>query len=114
MVCTFCLPQVSLAIPGEAIPSWTLAENSLNNSEINLTPQMRQQLQGVRQRRNRDIASALSSSQIEQLNIYLRGGDSLETGLQKLQLQPEQTKLIEAIIQISQVKIKNILSRRLF
>ena len=85
------------------------ALNSL--SETNLTPQERQQLQAVRQRRNRDIKAMLDSSQRAKLGKSLHAGNSLNQALESLDLQPDQQEMVKAIVQISKLKIKAISAR---
>ncbi|MEH2037417.1 hypothetical protein [Nostoc sp.] len=83
------------------------------SSEINLTPLQRQELQAVRQRRNREIAAVLNSSQRDQLNHNLRAGNNIKQALEKLNLQPEQQDLVKAIVQFTNLKMKAISSRHL-
>ncbi|WGV24871.1 hypothetical protein [Halotia branconii] len=87
------------------------ASNFASLSEINLTPQQRQQLQGIRQRRNREINAVLNSSQRTQLAHNLRSGNDINQALETLNLQPEQQELVKAIIQFTNLKMKAILSR---
>ncbi|MDM9380875.1 hypothetical protein QUB80_09185 [Chlorogloeopsis sp. ULAP01] len=87
------------------------AQIANSSPQMELTPQMRQRLQAVRQRRNREIMKVLDFSQINQLNQNLRTGDNFAQALAKLELQGEQKELVEAIAKISDLKIKNILSR---
>ncbi|MBD2679537.1 MULTISPECIES: hypothetical protein [Nostoc] len=82
-------------------------------SEINLTPQQRQQLQGIRQRRNKEIQAVLNSSQRAQLARNLRAGNDINQALKKLNLQPEQQELVDAIQKFTNLKMKAILSRYL-
>ncbi|MCW5316337.1 hypothetical protein GTQ43_21705 [Nostoc sp. KVJ3] len=81
------------------------------SSEINLTPLQSQQLQAVRQRRNREIEAVLKTSQRAQLNHNLRAGNNMNQALQHLNLQPEQQELVKAIVQFTNLKMKAILSR---
>ncbi|MBE8991563.1 hypothetical protein [Nostoc sp. LEGE 12450] len=81
------------------------------SSEINLTPLQSQQLQAVRQRRNREIEAVLNTSQRAQLNHNLRAGNNMNQALVKLNLQPEQQELVKAIVQFTNLKIKAISSR---
>ncbi|MFB2770768.1 hypothetical protein ACE1AT_15970 [Pelatocladus sp. BLCC-F211] len=79
--------------------------------EMNLTPQVRQQLQAVRQRRNREIQKVLDSSQLAELTHNLRSGDDFYQALDKLNLQGDQKEMVEAIVKICDLKTKAILSR---
>jgi hypothetical protein len=82
-------------------------------AEIDLTPQQQQQLQAVRQRRNREINAVLNSSQRDQLAHSLRAGNDINLALKKLNLQPEQQDLIKAIIQFTNLKMQAIATRHL-
>ncbi|MBF2006105.1 hypothetical protein ACF3DV_08605 [Chlorogloeopsis fritschii PCC 9212] len=109
----FFLPELAWAEIVKFNTNSTVIVAQIANSspQMELTPQMRQQLQAVRQRRNREIMKVLDSSQITQLNQNLRTGDNFAQALAKLELQGEQKELVEAIAKISDLKIKRILSR---
>lgn len=87
------------------------ANYSTSFSEIELTPLQRQQLQAVRQRRNKEIAAVLNSSQRTQLVHNLRAGNNINQALETLNLQPDQKDLVKAIVQFTNLKMKAILSR---
>ncbi|KOP27151.1 hypothetical protein AMR41_07325 [Hapalosiphon sp. MRB220] len=89
----------------------TVAITAKSSSEVNLTPQVRQQLQAVRQRRNREIQKVLDSSQLTELTHNLRSGDDFHQALNKLNLQGDQKEMVEAIVKICNLKTKAILSR---
>ncbi len=89
----------------------TIAITAKSSSEVNLTPQVRQQLQAVRQRRNREIQKVLDSSQLTELTHNLRSGDDFQQALDKLNLQGDQKEIVEAIVKICILKTKAILSR---
>ena len=84
---------------------------SNSHSEMNLTPMLRQRLQGIRQRRNRDIRAVLNPSQLQQLKHNLRSGDYLDIAIQKLNLTPDQKDMIESMMRIADLKIKALLSK---
>jgi ribonuclease HII len=69
-----------------------------------LTPQKRQQLQAIQQKRNREIKAVLNPEQIESLSRNIRRGDNLNQALRKLKLEPQQQKLIDTIVQLSDLK----------
>lgn len=104
---------IALASPVKLDTSYTviIAQTVNSSSEIILTPQMRQRLQAIRQRRNRDIEKVLDSLQIAQLHHNLRSGDSFAQALEKLKLEGDQKELVEAIAKINDLKIKATLSR---
>lgn len=113
------MPGIALAAPVELNTNFSIivskttkaASDSASISEINLTPQQRQQLQAVRQRRNKEIQAVLNSSQRAQLARNLRAGSDINQGLKKLNLQPEQQELVDAILKFTNLKMKAILSR---
>jgi predicted transglutaminase-like cysteine proteinase len=107
------MPGIALAVP---ISSGVIFAQipkiaSYSSSEINLTPLQSQELQAVRQRRNREIEAVLNTSQRVQLNRNLRAGNNMSQALQKLNLQPEQQEFVKAIVQFTNLKMKAIASR---
>jgi FKBP-type peptidyl-prolyl cis-trans isomerase 2 len=114
------MPGIALAAPvqintnfGVIFAQTTKTASYSTSSEINLTPSQRQEIQAVRQRRNREIAAVLNSSQRDQLNHNLRAGNNLNQTLEILNLQPEQQDLVKAIVQFTSLKMKAISSRHL-
>ncbi|MEM7727334.1 MAG: hypothetical protein AAF208_13345 [Cyanobacteria bacterium P01_A01_bin.45] len=91
--------------------SWVAKLNSY--SAIELTPQISQQLQGIRHRRSREIKAILTSSQKIELEHYLRNGNTLSQAIDKLDLQPRQIELIQAIVKLTDLKIQATLSKYL-
>ncbi|MBW4614963.1 MAG: hypothetical protein KME21_17150 [Desmonostoc vinosum HA7617-LM4] len=120
IVFIFFLPGIALASPEKFhhVNSSTIFAQSnktvdyfSSSSNTDLTPQQRQQIQAVHQRRNREIAATLDSSQRTELIHKLRSGENINQALETINLQPEQRKLIEAIIQFTNLKMKAVLSR---
>ncbi|MEH1852778.1 MAG: hypothetical protein V7L11_14200 [Nostoc sp.] len=114
------MPGIAFAAPvqinttsGIIFAQTTKTASYSTSSEINLTPLQRQELQAVRQRRNREIAAVLNSSQRDQLNHNLRAGNNIKQALEKLNLQPDQRELVKAIVQFTNLKMKAISSRHL-
>ncbi len=114
------MPGIALAAPvqinttfGVIFAQTTKTASYSTSSEIDLTPLQRQELQAVRQRRNREIEAVLNSSQRAQLTHNLRAGNNLNQALEILNLQPEQQELVKAIMQFTNLKIKAISSRHL-
>ncbi len=107
------LPEITLAAPATVDTSSPVIVKQASNSisETNLTPQVRQQLQAVRQRRNRDIGKVLDSSQLAQLTRNLRSGDNLNQAIEKLNLQGDQQEMVKAIARLAELKMKKILSQ---
>jgi hypothetical protein len=112
------MPGIALAAPvqlratsGVISAEITKTATYSTSSEINLTPLQSQELQAVRQRRNREIEAVLTTSQRTQLNRNLRDGNNMNQALQKLSLQPEQQDFVKAIVEFTNLKMKAILSR---
>ncbi|MGF2038649.1 MAG: hypothetical protein RMZ43_025590 [Nostoc sp. CmiVER01] len=112
------MPGIALAAPvqlhtssGVISAQTTKTASYSTSSEINLTPLQRQELQAVRQRRNREIEAVLNTSQRAQLNRNLRAGNNIIQALEKLHLQPEQQDFVKAIVQFTNLKMKAISSR---
>ena len=112
------MPGIALAAPvqlhttsGVIFTQTTKTTSYSTSSEINLTPLQSQQLQAVRQRRNREIEAVLNTSQRAQLTHNLRAGNNINKALEKLNLQPEQQDLVKAIVQFTNLKMKAVSSR---
>ncbi|MFN6464732.1 MAG: hypothetical protein RMZ41_023345 [Nostoc sp. DedVER02] len=108
------MPGIALAVPvtsGVIFAQIPKIASYSTSSEINLTPLQSQELQAVRQRRNREIEAVLNTSQRVQLNHNLRAGNNMNQALQKLNLQPEQQDFVKAIVQFTNLKMKAIASR---
>ncbi|MFN6537529.1 MAG: hypothetical protein RM021_014305 [Nostoc sp. EkiNYC01] len=112
------MPGIALAAPvqidtsaGIVAQATKAVRDSTLFSEINLTPQQSQQLQAVRQRRNKEIQAVLNSSQRAQLAHNLRAGNNINQALKTLNLKPEQQELVEAILKFTNLKMKAVLSR---
>ncbi|MEH2135651.1 hypothetical protein [Nostoc sp.] len=112
------MPGIALAVPiqlhitsGVIFAQITKTASYSTSSEINLTPLQSQEIQAVRQRRNREIEAVLNTSQRVQLNHNLRAGNNMNQALQKLNLQPEQQEFVKAIVQFTNLKMKAIASR---
>lgn len=76
-----------------------------------LTPQVKQELQAVHQRRNRDIIQVLDQSQRAELDHYVRSGENIESAVNNLNLDRNQWDTIQAVIELSRLKTKAILAR---
>jgi hypothetical protein len=77
----------------------------------NLTPQEHQELQAIRQSRNREIASILNEVQRRQLEHLLRTDHDLEYAINSLDIDHDQWDTIQAIMQLSALKTKAVLHR---
>jgi predicted transglutaminase-like cysteine proteinase len=101
------LPTIASAAPAKI----DFSKSAIVAEEINLTPQHRQQLQAVRQGRNRDIKAMLDSSQRAKLAKTLHAGNSFNQALESVDLQPDQQEMLKAIVQISNLKMKALSAR---
>ncbi|MEA5620617.1 hypothetical protein VB711_22645 [Cronbergia sp. UHCC 0137] len=120
VIITFSLPIIPSATANDflagsrAIFAPTSAPlTTLTLTVDDLTPRERQELQSVRQRRNKEISAVLSLSQITQLAHELHTGKNLDQGIETLNLKPEQQELINAVIEFTNLKTKAIFSRHL-
>ena len=104
-------PGIVLAAPVQFNTTSGIIFAQTIKSEINLTPLQRQELQAVRQRRNREIQAVLNTSQRTQLSHNLRAGNNINQALERLNLQPEQQELVKAIVQFTNLKMKAISSK---
>ena len=112
------IPGIALAAPvqfhttsGVIFAETTKTASYSTSSKINLTPLQSQQLQAVRQRRNREIEAVLNTSQRAQLAHNLRAGKNMNQALEQLNLQPDQQELVKAIGQFTNLKMKAVSSR---
>lgn len=112
------MPGIAFAAPvqlhttsGVIFARTTKTASYSTSSEINLTPLQSQQLQAVRQRRNREIEAVLNLSQRAQLAHSLRAGKNMNQALEQLNLQPDQQELVKAIGQFTNLKMKAVSSR---
>jgi len=102
------IPAIALALPDKINTNSSLIVAQVSNSysEIDLTPLQRQRLQAVRQRRNREIQAVLNLSQRTQLAKELHKHNDLNQALEKLNLQPAQQEMIQAILHLTNLKLK--------
>ena len=113
------IPGMAVATPLQIHANSSMVFNQYNQatsnliaySEADFTPQERQQLQGLRQRRNKEINNILSSSQRQKLQAQLRAGNNISQALETLDLYPDQENMIKAVMQLINLKMKTILSR---
>jgi Spy/CpxP family protein refolding chaperone len=111
------IPGIALATPVENNSNSSIIISQTTNTEsslfrhTNLTPQQQQQIQAVRQRRNREIEAILNTSQQGELVQYIRAGNDIYQSLKKLNLSPEQQDLINSIQEFTNLKMEAILSR---
>ncbi|GBE95323.1 hypothetical protein [Nostoc cycadae] len=112
------MPGIALATPLQIHANSSVISAQPYKAAINLayletdfTPQERQQLQGLRQRRNKEISTILSSFQREKLKEQLQAGHNIYQAIEGLDLHPDQQSMIKAVMQLYHLKTKTILSR---
>ncbi|MFM7366032.1 MAG: hypothetical protein ACKO11_16350 [Cuspidothrix sp.] len=103
--------EISIAEANHLFSQSDHLKNAIALTENDLTPQEHQALQGIRQRRNREIAAILDLSQRNQLTIKLHNGNNLDQSLETLNLTSQQRELINSITALTNLKIKGIFSR---
>ncbi|MBE9233980.1 hypothetical protein IQ231_20505 [Cuspidothrix issatschenkoi LEGE 03284] len=108
---TFLSWEVPVASANHVFNKSSDIEDSISLSENDLTPQEHQALQGIRQRRNREIAAILDLSQRNQLINKLHNGNNLDQSLETLNLTSQQRELINSITTLTNLKLKGIFSR---
>ncbi|MEA5552982.1 hypothetical protein VB713_18720 [Anabaena cylindrica UHCC 0172] len=119
VACNFLFPGITVASANNMFTSSQVIFTSFGEntsdiiafSENDLTPQERQKLQAVRQRRNKEIATVLNSNQRKQLAHELHIGSNLNQALEALDLNLEQQDLINSVIEFTNLKLKRIFSR---
>jgi hypothetical protein len=108
---TFLSWEVPVASANHVFNNSSDIEDSISLSENDLTPQEHQALQGIRQRRNREITTILDLSQRNQLINKLHNGNNLDQSLETLDLTSQQRELINSITTLTNLKLKGIFSR---
>ncbi|AFZ57960.1 hypothetical protein H6G54_18635 [Anabaena cylindrica FACHB-243] len=119
VACNFLSPGITVASANNFFTSPQVIFTSFgeDTSDIiafsvdDLTPQERQKLQAVRQRRNKEILAVLDSLQRTQLAHELHIGSNLNQALETLDLNSEQQELINSVIEFTNLKLKGIFSR---
>ncbi len=86
-------------------------QHTINISENDLTPQERQKMQAVRQRRNKEILVVLDVEQQKKLAYHLHHGSNFNEAIKAVNLSSEQRDLINAIIDFTNLKLQGIFSR---
>jgi hypothetical protein len=108
----FCLTTVNNAYTHSwVIPINLEISNTLAFSEDDFTPQEKQKIQALLQRRNQEISKILDSSQQKQLAHELHKGSNLKQALDALNLPTEQRDLVNSINVFTNLKLKGVTSR---
>lgn len=112
MVNLFAMPEIANALPTQLNIAGSAIIGKTNEvSEVDLTPRQSQQMQAMRQGRNRKIGEVLDASQKSQLLKYLRGGSSLNQAIEKLQLSGEKRDIVRAVGQLYDLRMKALSSQ---
>jgi hypothetical protein len=115
----FCLPGMALATSDQVLssaltiftPVTQVTSEFIALVDNDFTPLENQKMQGIRQRRNREIAAVLDAEQRQEFIHELHIGKTFTQALEGLNLQAEQRNLIKAIMQLSNLKTKVVLDR---
>ncbi|ALB39303.1 MULTISPECIES: hypothetical protein [Nostocales] len=108
---TFFSWEVPLARASHLFTNSGEISDNIKLSEYDFTPQENQALQGIRQRRNKEIAAILDLSQRDLLAHELHNGDNIDQALAALDLSSEQRELVNSINVFTNLKLKGIFSR---
>jgi Spy/CpxP family protein refolding chaperone len=99
---------------GSQVTIFALANKPISQTiafpQTELTPQERQKLQGVRQRRNKEIMEVLDSSQRTQLEHELHFSHDIDRALAVIDLNPQQQEFISTVIELTNLKMRAIFS----
>jgi hypothetical protein len=108
----FAAPKIANALPTQLnIAGSTIIAKTNEALEVDFSPRQSQQMQAMRQGRNRKIGEVLNASQKSKLLKYLRGGSSLNQAIEKLQLPAEERDIIRAIGELYDLRMKALSSR---
>jgi hypothetical protein len=110
------VPQIAVASPSLIVlnPNLTMANisNDVDSYVLEgLTPLERQELWALRQRRNKEIANVLNLPQRAILEANLNSGLNVMEALESVDLKIYQWEMIQAINELNDMKMKEILSR---
>jgi len=118
MIVGFCSWGITSATAnsffGSQVTIFTSANNSLAQTvrfpDPGFTPQERQKLQAVRQRRNKEIIQILDLHQRTQMQHELHFNNDIDQALAVIDLDPEQQEFINTVIEFTNQKMKAIFS----
>jgi ABC-type multidrug transport system fused ATPase/permease subunit len=110
-VFTFCLWEIPFASANHYFTNSDEIRDNIELSKNDFTPQENQALQAIRQRRNKEIARILNSSQRQLLVHKLHNGNNIDQALDSLNLSSEQRELVNSINVFTNLKLKGIFSR---
>ncbi|MEH2462375.1 hypothetical protein [Nostoc sp.] len=107
------LHAVVLAAPPSSLVTPTALKTQLSppsHQPIKLTNQQRLQIQGARQQRDKGIEALLNPSQTTKFKAALQSRQRVRTVLTHLNLNPDQQKQVQSILQTYNQQVKQILS----
>ncbi|WP_375470566.1 hypothetical protein [uncultured Nostoc sp.] len=107
------LHAVVLAAPAPSsvpTPALKTQTSPASHQRIKLTNQQRQQIQVARQQRDKDIEALLNPSQTTKFKAALQSRQRVRTVLTSLDLNQDQQKQVQSILQTYNLQVKQILS----
>ena len=107
------LHAVVLAAPAPSsvtTPALKTQTSPASHQPIKLTNQQRQQIQVARQQRDKDIEALLNPSQTTKFKAALQSRQRIRIVLKSLDLNQDQQKQVQSILQTYNLQVKQILS----
>ncbi|MEH2392090.1 MAG: hypothetical protein V7K21_10715 [Nostoc sp.] len=107
------LHAVVLAAPAPSpvnTPAFKTQTSPASHQKIKLTAQQRLQIQAARQQRDKDIEALLNPSQDTKFKAALQSRQRVRTVLTSLNLNQDQQKQVQSILQTYNLQVKKILS----
>ncbi|WP_448266947.1 hypothetical protein [Nostoc sp. DSM 114159] len=107
------LNGVVLAAPGPnsaTTPALKTQTSAASHQPIKLTNQQRLQIQAARQQRDKDIEALLNPSQDTKFKAALQSRQRIRIVLKSLDLNPDQQKQVQSILQAYNLQVKKILA----
>ncbi|WP_445631844.1 hypothetical protein [Nostoc sp. DSM 114167] len=107
------LNGVVLAAPGAnsaTTPALKTQTSAASHQPIKLTNQQRLQIQAARQQRDKDIEALLNPSQDTKFKAALQSRQRIRIVLKSLDLNPDQQKQVQSILQAYNLQVKKILA----
>ncbi|MDZ8133964.1 MAG: hypothetical protein RM049_01520 [Nostoc sp. DedQUE04] len=107
------LNGVVLAAPGpnpSTTPALKTQTSAVPHQPIKLTNQQRQQIQAARQQRDKNIEALLNPSQDTKFKAALQSRQRIRIVLKSLDLNQDQQKQVQSILQTYNLQVKKILS----
>ncbi|MDZ8225512.1 MULTISPECIES: hypothetical protein [unclassified Nostoc] len=96
--------------PTTTPPALKTQTSPASHQKIKLTSQQRLQIQAARQQRDKDIQALLNPSQTTKFKAGLQSRQRIRTVLTSLNLNPDQQKQVQSILQTYNQQVKQIIS----